>query len=67
MVEAAVARLGAGRVVFGSDAPIRHFGVQLGKTLGTALPTRMKMDIIWNNGARLLPPWAGLAQVKSEK
>jgi predicted TIM-barrel fold metal-dependent hydrolase len=67
MVEAAVARLGAGRVLFGSDAPIRHFGVQLGKTLGASLPARAKVDILWNNAARLLPPWAGVKIVESER
>lgn len=60
IVETAVARLGTERVVYGSDAPIRHFGVQLGKTLGTNLPIAVKYDILWNNTARLLPPWAGV-------
>lgn len=55
MVEAAVAVLGAKRVLYGSDAPIRHFGVQLGKTLGTDLPDSVKQDILWNNAVRLLP------------
>lgn len=58
MVEATVARLGTDRVVYGSDAPIRHFGVTLGKTLGTSLSNDVKRSILWNNAARLLPPWA---------
>jgi predicted TIM-barrel fold metal-dependent hydrolase len=55
LVEAAVERLGPHRIVFGSDAPIRHFGVQLGKTLGANLPDAVKRDILWNNAARMLP------------
>lgn len=60
MVEAAVARLGPQRVVYGSDAPIRHFGVTLGKTLGTDLPDAAKQAILWDNTARLLPWWANV-------
>jgi len=63
IVEAAVARLGPHRVVFGSDAPIRHFGVQLGKTLGADLNLSTKTAILWNNMARMLPPWAGIEPV----
>ena len=40
MVEAAVRRLGAHRVVYGSDAPIRHFGVTMNKVLGRTYRTR---------------------------
>ena len=60
ITETAVTALGPNRVVYGSDAPIRHFGVQLGKTLGTTLPDDVKRDILWNNTARLLPDWAGV-------
>jgi len=60
MVETAVSALGPGRVLYGSDAPIRHFGVMLGKTLGTDLPDAIKRDILWNNAARLMPEWAGI-------
>ena len=66
IVEAAVERLGANRVVYGSDAPIRHFGVQLGKTLGTNLPHKIKCDILWNNAARLFPDWAGVRPLGEE-
>ena len=66
MVEAAVNVLGAGRVVFGSDAPIRHFAVQMGKTLGTSLPENVVRDILWNNTAYLLPEWAGVAALEVE-
>ena len=54
MVEAAVKVLGADRVVYGSDAPIRHFAVQLGKTLGADLSDDVKRDVLWHNAARLL-------------
>jgi hypothetical protein len=63
MVEAAVARLGPKRVVYGSDAPIRHFGVTLGKTLGADLPDAVKQAILWDNAARLLPAWAGVKSI----
>jgi predicted TIM-barrel fold metal-dependent hydrolase len=55
IVEIAVAALGPTRVVYGSDAPIRHFGVSLGKVLGAELPDAVKRDLLWNNAARLLP------------
>jgi predicted TIM-barrel fold metal-dependent hydrolase len=61
IVEIAVAALGPSRVVYGSDAPIRHFGVSLGKVLGADLPDAVKRDLLWNNAARLLPARAGLA------
>jgi predicted TIM-barrel fold metal-dependent hydrolase len=60
MVELAVARLGAGRVVYGSDAPIRHFGVSLAKITGSHLTGAVQREILWNNTARLLPSWAGV-------
>jgi predicted TIM-barrel fold metal-dependent hydrolase len=58
IVEAAVQVLGPRRVVFGSDAPIRHFMVSLGKVLAADLPDDAKQDILWNNAARLMPEWA---------
>ena len=58
VVEAAVAAVGPGRVVFGSDLPVRLFSQCLGKTLGTDLPDGVKRDILWNNAARLMPKWA---------
>ncbi|MBM3263568.1 MAG: amidohydrolase family protein [candidate division Zixibacteria bacterium] len=54
MVEVAVARLGPHRVVYDSDAPIRHFGTTLGKTLGAVLPDTVKRDILWGNAVRIL-------------
>jgi uncharacterized protein len=58
MIEAAVARLGPDRVVYGSDAPIRHFGVTMAKTLGANLTEETKRAILWDNAARILPDWA---------
>lgn len=58
IVEAAVEVLGGKRVVYGSDAPIRHFGVSVGKVLGAEVPEEIKPEILWNNTARLLPEWA---------
>jgi len=57
VVELAVERLGANRVVFGSDAPIRHFGVCLAKVLGAQLPSVVKRQILWDNLQARLPPW----------
>lgn len=63
MIEQAVARLGHERIVYGSDAPIRNFGVSVGKVLGAALTDDQKRDILWNNTARLFPSWAGLTTI----
>ncbi len=60
MVELACRRLGYQRVLFGSDAPIRHFGVQMSKVLGAAIPDEQKRAVLWDNAVRLLPSWAKL-------
>jgi predicted TIM-barrel fold metal-dependent hydrolase len=60
IVEAAVRTLGSKRVLFGSDAPGRHFGTQLGKVLGADIAEVTKKRIIWDNLARLLPASAGV-------
>ena len=60
MLELAVARIGAERVVFGSDAPGRHFGISLAKVLGAKLPEEVKNAILWNNAVRVLPDWLNL-------
>jgi predicted TIM-barrel fold metal-dependent hydrolase len=60
IVELAVERLGAHRVVYGSDAPIRHFGVTLAKVVGADLSRADKRRILWDNMAGLLPERAGL-------
>jgi predicted TIM-barrel fold metal-dependent hydrolase len=63
LTEAAVAVLGPDRVVYGSDAPIRHFGVMLGKVLGAGLSDEDVQNILWNNAARLLPERAGVKEL----
>lgn len=63
MVELAVARLGAERVIYGSDAPIRHPAVMLSKVLGARLDSAATRAILWDNAARLLPSWANVAPV----
>ena len=54
MVEAAVRRLGPQRVVYGSDAPIRHFSVTMNKVLGANIPDAAKRAILWENALRVL-------------
>ena len=66
MVELAVSRLGAGRVVFGSDAPGRHFGVSLAKVLGANLSVAQKHQILWQNALSILPAWVGKQLVETE-
>lgn len=61
-VELAVERLGVERVLFGSDAPIRHFAVSLAKITGGCLTPAQQRDVLWNNAARILAPWAGLEE-----
>ncbi len=58
IVDAAAAALGANRVAFASDLPVRLLSQSLGKILGADLPDQAKRDILWNNAARLLPDWA---------
>ncbi len=52
--EMAVARLGAERVVFGTDTPIRSYGMSLGKVLGASISEREKKLILGGNAKRLL-------------
>lgn len=54
MVELAVKRLGARRVVFGTDTPIRSYGATLGKVLGAKLTVRQRNLILGENARRLL-------------
>lgn len=53
-VEFAVEQLGAERVVFGSDVPIRDYVVQLAKVKGAAISREAKELILSHNSARLL-------------
>lgn len=54
--EMAVRELGAGRVIFGSDAPGRSFASQLGKIYGARLSARDQSSILGGNLRRLLEP-----------
>lgn len=54
LVEYAVRHLGAGRVLFGSDWPIRDLGVQVGRVLGARLTDQERDVILGGNAARLL-------------
>src|SRR5262245_6250051 len=53
-VEYAVAELGAERVVFGSDWPIRDFGVQRARVDGARLTKRQRNLILGGNMLRIL-------------
>jgi len=57
IVEIAVERLGMERVLYGSDAPIRHFAIVLGKVMGGRLTAEQQRMILYENALRLLPPW----------
>ncbi len=54
LVEYAVAQLGAERVLYGSDAPIRDFGVALARITGTQLDAATKRKILHDNARALL-------------
>jgi predicted TIM-barrel fold metal-dependent hydrolase len=66
IVEAAVARLGTRRVIFGSDANGRNMAVQLGKVLGARLSDIAKRRILWNNLAGILPDSSGITSPKDD-
>ena len=54
LVEYAVAQLGAERVLYGSDAPIRDFGVALARITGTHLDAASQRKILHDNAHALL-------------
>jgi len=54
VAEAAVNRLGAGRVVFGSEHPLQHPAVELVKFQVLRLPPEQWQQIAWDNAHRLL-------------
>lgn len=54
IVEYAVARLGADRVLYGSDVPIRDFAVALARITGTQFDAATKRKILRNNARALL-------------
>jgi len=54
LVEYAVAQLGAERVLYGSDAPIRDFAVALARITGTQLDAATQRKIFYGNARNLL-------------
>ena len=54
LVSCAVRRLGARRVVFGSDWPIRDLGTQVGRVLGARLDPADEALVFYGNAARVL-------------
>lgn len=54
ILEYAVRQLGPDRVLYGSDWPLRDFGVQLGRVRGADLTDDALDRILWRNAARLL-------------
>jgi predicted TIM-barrel fold metal-dependent hydrolase len=54
IVEFAVAHLGAKRVLYGSDVPIRDFSVALSRITGSRLDAATKKRILHDNAAELL-------------
>jgi predicted TIM-barrel fold metal-dependent hydrolase len=54
LVEYAVAQLGAERVLYGSDGPIRDFAVALARITGTRLDAGAKRKILRDNARNLL-------------
>jgi predicted TIM-barrel fold metal-dependent hydrolase len=61
LVEYAVQELGAGRVVFGSDWPIRDVAVQRARVTGSAVSDDAKAAILGGTMARLLAMKGGAA------
>ena len=53
IVEFAVEHLGADRVLYGSDAPIRDFGVALTRITGSRLDSTTKKKILRENARTL--------------
>jgi hypothetical protein len=54
LLEEAVRRLGAERIVFGTDLPIRDYAGMLGKMLEAPLTDRQRRMILGQNAARML-------------
>ncbi|WP_075730983.1 amidohydrolase family protein [Streptomyces acidiscabies] len=54
VAQEAVSRLGAGRVVFGSEYPLQHPAVELAKFRVLELPPEQWRQIAWDNAHRLL-------------
>jgi predicted TIM-barrel fold metal-dependent hydrolase len=54
IVEYAVERLGADRILYGSDVPVRDFGVAIARITGSRLDRRSQRKILHDNTRELL-------------
>jgi predicted TIM-barrel fold metal-dependent hydrolase len=54
LVEYAVEQLGADRLLYGSDLPIRSPQVAIARIMGSRLTTAEKQRVLYDNAARLL-------------
>jgi hypothetical protein len=54
LIEYAVEQLGADRVYYGSDIPIREQSVTIGRILGARITQKDRQKILYDNAARLL-------------
>jgi uncharacterized protein len=54
VLRAALDRLGADRVVFGSEHPLQHPAVELAKLAALDLPPDTRRQVVWDNANRLL-------------
>ncbi len=54
LLEYATRKLGASRILFGSDAPYRDISCQLARIFGADLDTETKQKILFNNAKELL-------------
>ncbi|MET9854229.1 amidohydrolase family protein [Streptomyces sp. NPDC006450] len=54
VAEAALSRLGAGRVLFGSEYPLQHPTVELAKFQALRIPPDQWRQVAWDNAHRLL-------------
>jgi predicted TIM-barrel fold metal-dependent hydrolase len=54
IVEYAVEQLGADRILYGSDAPIRDFAVAIARITGSRLDAATQRKILHDNAAKLL-------------
>jgi predicted TIM-barrel fold metal-dependent hydrolase len=59
VAEAALSRLGPGRVVFGSEYPLQHPAVELAKFQALRLPPEQWRQVAWDNAHRLLGEESG--------
>jgi predicted TIM-barrel fold metal-dependent hydrolase len=54
IIEYAVEQLGADRILYGSDVPIRDFGVAIARITGSRLAAKIQRKILHDNAATLL-------------